>query len=172
MNISDVQLKQGDIFVTRNPMALGRAINFVQKIWSFDNESTYSHAGIIISPYGDTLESLSTIKSQKIAQSYAGKNILIGRHIDMTYKNFLTGFRSVRKLRGSWYPFHRLPLFIIPPLAKYVHTGRFLVCSELVDKFLWNAGVAQAFYKGRNPDHIADMIKRWKGWATVFEGKV
>jgi len=26
------------------------------------------------------------------------------------------------------------------------------------------------FWKGKNPDNVADMIHKWKGWSTVFEG--
>jgi len=60
---------------------------------------------------------------------------------------------------------------LIPGASKYINTGRFLVCSELVDKFLFEAGIEKQ-YRGRNPDNIADMIRDWKKWETVFEGDI
>jgi len=164
-----IELAKGDIFCTRNPMMLGRIINWNQKFWSSDNESTYSHAGIILDPDGTTFESLWTIKKSHLSR-YKGKKILIGRHIKMDEWRFSIGWLNVKRHQGQLYPFHRLFLMIIPPVAKYISTGRFPVCSELTAKFLCETHLLD-FWKGKNPDDIADMIHKWREYEIVFEGK-
>ena len=170
--MTKIKLKPGDIFLTRNPMALGKAINWIQRIKSNDNESIYSHAGIITTESGMTLEALWTIKSQNLFEAYRGAKVMIGRHADMTKDHYLMGIKAVRPFTGRIYPFHRLFFHLIPGASKYINSGRFLVCSELVDKFLFESGVERRWYRGRNPDHIADMVRDWKKWETVFEGDI
>jgi len=166
--MEDIELQKGDIFVTRNPMALGRAINAIQRVWSTDNESTYSHAGIIIDPDGLTFESLWTVKRQNIWKAYHGDKVLIGRSSYMSPQAFEVGFEAIKEHEGDWYPFHRLFLHIIPPLAKYISVGP-MVCSELVGRFLNEAEIPYfESYKGLNPDTIADRIERWKQFTVVF----
>lgn len=167
-------LRSGDIFCTINPMLLGRMICAIQRFNDVDNSARYSHAGIIINPDNpfvgtETFEALWTNHRQDLFKAYAGKQVIIGRHEDMTPKRFLEGFGGVRHLEGRWYAGHRLFLHIIPPLAKYFASGQFAVCSELAAKFLKDAGLID-FWAGVNPDYLADMIRRWVGWTVVYEG--
>lgn len=163
-------LQPGDIFCTRNPMWLGRAINAAQTVWASDNKSEFSHAGIITDPAGTTFEALWTVRSRNIFTDCAVERILIGRHDDMTKTLFTSAFGGVETYRGRWYPFHRLIFHMVPPLAKYISAdNRYLVCSELTAKFLHGAGLVD-FFLGKNPDHIADMIRRWKDWRIVYDG--
>ena len=48
--------------------------------------------------------------------------IIIGRAHFMTRKKFEAGLAEVMPFRGRIYPFHRLILHLIPPLAKYIFT--------------------------------------------------
>jgi len=167
-----MKLKRGDIFCARNPMFLGRAINFVQKIHAKDNQSEYSHSGIIVIG-GDmkeagTFEALWTNKQQEFYKSYKGKKVLIGRHKDMNLKLFNRGWNGIRKHEGKWYAGYRLPLFFIPFLAKYLSLG-LGVCSELTMKFLFKAGLASN-WKGWNPDDVADMIHNYRDYEIIYEG--
>ena len=165
-----MKLNRGDIFCTRNPMMLGKAINFVQKIHSKDNESTYSHSGIIIMG-GDTpisFEALWTNKRQDFLKAYKGKRVLIGRHKNMTLKTFNKGWNGIAKHEGKWYAGYRLPLFFVPFLAKYVNFG-LGVCSELTMKFLFKAGLVSN-WKGWCPDDVADMIHNYRSYEIIFEG--
>jgi hypothetical protein len=166
-DIAPPRLKAGDIFVSQNPMMLGIIINAVQKFWSADNQSEYSHAGIIINPNGETFESLYTIRRSHI-DKYTGKKVMIARHTAMTDQLFTHGFSQIIKHDGQIYPYHRLPLFLVPFLAKYISTGLFPVCSELVCKFLVKCGLREN-WSGVNPDHIADMMKG-RVWMVVFAG--
>ena len=164
------EILPGDIFCTRNPMALGRAINAVQKFWSSDNESFYGHAGIICDQDGVTFESLWTIRYAKL-DAYLGNQVLIGRHVFMTRAKFDMGMRGVSHHEGQIYPAWRLIFHLFPPAAKYISSGAFPVCSELACKFLCKSGLMPASrWKGKNPDHVADMIRKWRTWRVVYEG--
>ena len=77
-------------------MWLGKAINGVQRFWSADNASKYSHAGIIISKRGKTLESLWTVSSQDIYEAYKDNEVLIARHKNMTYDKFIEGYFGIQ----------------------------------------------------------------------------
>jgi len=164
------ELKKGDIFCTRNPMALGRAINFVQKIKSKDNKAEYSHSGIIMHEDGMTFEALWTNKRQNLFTDYQGRKVLIGRHKGMTDAKFQLGWNGIKKHEGKWYAGHRLIFFLIPFAAKYINLG-LGVCSELTMKFLYKAKLADA-WKSWNPDDVADMIKKWKDYEIIYEGKI
>ena len=167
MKIS-IELNQGDIFCTRNPMALGRIINFVQKIKSKDNEAEYSHSGIIMYKDGMTFEALWTNKRQNLFVDYRGKKVLIGRHKEMTPEKFHLGWEGIKKHEGKWYAGHRLILFLIPFTAKYINFG-LGICSELTMKFLYKAKISYA-WRSWNPDDVADMIKNWRDYEVIFEG--
>ena len=167
-----MEIKAGDIFCTRNPMMLGRLINFVQKVQSKDNASEFSHAGTFIKggdiKEAESFEALWTNKRQSFYKAYKGKRVLIGRHKDMTPEKFKKGWGGVKNREGEWYAGHRLLFFFIPVVAKYVCLG-LGVCSELVMKFLCKAGLEKA-WKGWNPDDIADMIHNYKNYEVIFEG--
>lgn len=173
IEFKNIQLQPGDIFLSANPMALGKIINFVQTVWSTDNNSEYSHAGIILTETGRTLEAVWTVRFQQLQTDYKGKKVLIARHEDMGPLQFNNGYEAVEKHIGQIYPFWRLPLMIIPPIGRYVSRGR-LACSELDAKFLISSAVKPELsgYKGINPDNIHDMVKNWRGWSIVYEGVI
>lgn len=176
----DIRLLPGDEFVTKNPMALGVAINIVQKATSVDNESTYTHAGIITEADGTTLESLWTVNSQNIWEAYSGEKVLIARNINMTPAVFAAGFAKIKKHIGQWYPVPRLFLHLLH-IAKWVHWDH-VVCSELVAKFetgcatfLADADKTSGFlhnWYGVNPDDLTDRWRLGRYYDIVFEGIV
>lgn len=182
------ELQPGDIFCTRNPMALGRAICFFEKLRSTDNQAEYSHAGVIIGRPAITFEALWTNRKQNLFKSYAGVKVLIGRHENMTPARAVNGWNGVKKYEGQVYAGWRLVLHALPFCSK-IGTGDFAVCSEIAGKFISKSGVMVAgkppeslmiqefiktgesfYWKGLTPDDIADMINKHKGWSTVFEG--
>ncbi len=180
----DIKLQPGDLFLTRNPQALGRGINAVQTWWSKDGKSTYSHAGIIIDDKGTTFEALWTLKRQNLFDAYAGEKICIARWEYMTEKIAKAALsKLMAQHEGQMYPAWRLFLHIIPPVAKYTSWGgKFAVCSELVAKFLYFAhletGMTDSYgykwprhkhYCGANPDMLSDEVHRWRGYGIVFE---
>ena len=165
-----IELRPGDFFCVENPAFLGRAILLIERFWAKDNEARFSHAGIVIDTAGGTIEALWRIRPGRIDQ-YAGKNIIVGRWKPMTPERFQKGLDSVQDDIGRFYPFWRLPLFLIPGAAKWISIGKFTVCSELVCKFLLGAGFREVGgWKGQEPDDVADMIERWRSVELVFQG--
>jgi len=168
--VGPLALKPGDIFLTENPMALGRAINAVQRFWSKDHHSVYSHAGIIIDEAGSTYESLWRVRSQNLYEAYKGNNILIARHEHMLPGAFNYAFKYIKQDHDrDFYPFYRLTFHLFPPLAKIC--TRSVVCSELVAKFLHYLDMFP-FYNGCTPDDLHDHIVWGKGWKKIYKGQV
>ena len=162
-------LNAGDIFLTANPMWMGRLINWVQTFNSKDNQSKYSHAGIILNNQGRTFEALWTNKQQNLFKVYQGKQILIARNNKMQSDRFTFGWNGIKHHEGKLYAGHRLFFFLVcPPLAKYFCLG-LGVCSELTMKFLYRAGLAKT-WKGWNPDDIDDMVREHREYTIIFEG--
>lgn len=170
-----LDLMPGDEFATRNPMTMGRLINIVQRIKAVDNESRYTHAGIILSKSGGTLEALWTVQSRHIT-AYAGQRMLIVRNVHMSDDVWRAGYAKIRGNIGQWYPAHRLILHLMG-LAKFVHWGR-VVCSELAAKFETgcagylgegNYGFLRNWY-GVNPDNLADRWRDSRHYQVLFEG--
>lgn len=182
------ELHPGDIFCTKNPMMLGRLIRWFEKLRSSDNQAEYSHAGVIIGRPAITFEALWTNHKQNFFKAYAGTKVLIGRNKNMTDAMAVKGCQAIEKYEGKWYAGWRLLLHALPFCSK-IGTGNFAVCSEMVGKFISKSGVqiagkpisdpavqaylktGESFYwQGRTPDDIADMIREFKNWSTVFEG--
>ena len=160
-------------------MALGAAINFFQAARAVDDESEYTHTGILTDPHGATLEALWTIKSQNLWEAYRGEKVLIVRNINMVPEVYGAGFEKIRSHIGQWYPIHRLLLHAIG-LAKWIHWSR-IVCSEFTAKFecgcaecLGNDKASGFFrnYYGVNPDNLVDRWRESRYYTTVFEGIV
>jgi hypothetical protein len=166
-----MKLERGDIFCSRNPMMLGKAINLVQKWISVDGKSKYSHSGLITDPAGITFEALWTNKKQNLYSAYKGQQVLIGRHNHMTGELFWKAWRAIKHHEGKWYAGHRLFFFLLcPPLAKFINLGPG-VCSELTAKHWYRAGLID-FWSGVYPDFLADMIHNWKDIQVIYEGRL
>jgi hypothetical protein len=166
----------GDEFATKNPMALGRIINFAQKARAVDNESEYSHTGIITGADGATIEALWTVKSQNLWEAYAGNKVLIVRNVNMTLPVCVAGIDKIRAHLGQWYPLPRLVLHALG-LAKWIHWYR-VVCSELTAKFETGCAeylgpdLASGFMRnhyGVTPDNLVDRWTISRYYQTVFE---
>ena len=168
--MNSLALRPGDIFLSKNPMALGKAINAVQRFWAKDSHSIYSHAGIIIDEAGTTYESLWRVKSQNLFEAYKDDQVLIARHENMLPGAFHYAFEHIRQEHDNdFYPFYRLTFHLFPPIAKLCTNS--VVCSELVAKFLHYLDMFP-YYNGANPDNLHDHIKWAKGWQIIYEGKV
>lgn len=166
--MNNVILQPGDIFCTRNPMALGRIIRSVQKFWDVDNSATYSHSGIILNELGGTFESLWKIRMNSLKE-YRGENIIIGRINNRSTIQKLDAIQKVRqRYEGKIYPFWRLPMHLFPPIAK-LSLFDIPVCSELVAIYMKELGLID-YWKGVNPDRIADMISYWDDLEIIYEG--
>ncbi len=155
-----IELRNGDVFAVNTD-------NFFQRFWSWDDESKYNHAGVIIGATGETFESLATIGRYDLSR-YAGRPILIARHMEMDERRYSYGWDEVKGLEGAVYPVFRLLLHFLR-LAKYIH-WRYPVCSELVGKFLYGAGLWRKWW-GITPDNLADVWSISKHYEVIYEGK-
>lgn len=160
-------LEPGMAFAVCSDGWLAWAINVCQAAKATDNESTYNHAGLITSQDGTTFEALGRIRYGNLA-GYKGRKIIVVWHKEMTEARFNDGFKAIKTLEGAIYPAPRLALHLIG-LAKFVH-WRYPVCSELVAKFEFDAGLRRNWW-GINPDNLADEWKISRHYDVVFEGE-
>ena len=167
-------LKPGDFFAVEGSGFISWAINFFQRIWSRDNESKYTHVGLILDADGTTMEAIlsGTLDSQNFFDAYKGCEVLIAQYDKLTPEAHEAALEALREeFGGEDYPFYRLLLHILPPLAKIHILGRG-VCSEVVNYYRWKIGSRHRHWAGSNPDTCADEWIRWKDHTVVFEGTV
>jgi len=168
-----IEFQVGDVFATRNPMALGAVIRGIERLWSRDSAANYSHSGIITSVNGDTFEALWTYAEQNIHVNYGDNKVLVARYTGTPRIGKLHPHTAIARLRreykGRMYPFWRLALHMIPPLAKINAFNR-PVCSELVAMYLHMIGARPFPWPSTNPDTLVDEWRMWRDFEIVFEG--
>ena len=76
-----------------------------------------------------------------------------------------------RQHLGRVYPVWRLPLHLVPWVAKYATVGRWLVCSELVAKYLTLIAARYLVFTGIAPDTLADEWSCWRNFEVLLEGE-
>lgn len=162
------RLQPGDLFLSASPGLVSRMINACQRFWSQDNHAQYTHAGIVVSVWGDVFEAAGKGIADGSLYAYAGKPVLIARHEDMDLSLFQYAINKTYKRRGDPYPVHRLFFHIFPPIAKYWGVGM-AVCSELVAEFLYFADIL-GYWMGVNPDELEEIFRHWKGFKIVYDG--
>lgn len=167
----EIDIRQGDMFATRNPMYLGRWINAIQRFWSRDNQSHYSHAGIILDSDGTTFEALWKIQVSDLSR-YRGQKVIIARVNDMDAGKIGSVIKGlIARHAGKRYPLWRLLMHLFPPLAK-ISVFALPVCSELVAKYLYEIGVRHGQWAGTNPDTLSDEWVRWRWFEVLGEGQL
>ena len=165
-------LKPGDIFCTYNPIFFGRCINSIQRFFSYDDNSTYSHSGIILNSDGDTFESKWFTREYNLFDQYEGKEVLITRYTKLNKKKFNNAIEIIKdKYLNQFYPVWRLIFFLIPPTAKYVNFGK-VICSELVAHYLHLIGARHPQYYGTDVDRLSDEFNNWRIYKIVYKGKL
>jgi hypothetical protein len=165
-----VDLRRGDIFFVRTG-GIGRMIRAVTRAWSKDGSARYNHTGSITDILGGTFEARSRIGRYDLSAWY-GRDMLVVRPI-VPYAVSNTALKQVVAMHdGQRYPWWRLPLHLIPWLARRIsYKGRYLVCSELTAKHLYYTGKVDD-YVGVNPDDLADHVTKNPGFHIVYEGRI
>lgn len=159
-------IEPGDIFFTTSPSALSKLINWGQELKSPDRDSPYSHCGVSTGGL-NTYESLTTIRYDNLLK-YVSEPFLIARPKLMDDNRYVKGMCEVSDMNGAIYPFHRL--FLILAGLGRVSVRNWLVCSELVAKFLQGAGLRTDDYCGVTPDELHDEVDHTDAYDIVFEG--
>jgi hypothetical protein len=172
-----IKLKPGDIFCSTTVGAgadwksrmLAAAIRKREEIGSMDGQAFYTHAGIVMHENGRTYEARWTYDFFHMDDYYQGP-VLIGRPRIESQGDLGRGLNAVIKYHGRGYPFWRLAMFLVPGMTK-ISLTKLPVCSELVCMFAIAAGIEEVGqWKGQNPDHVADMIKKWDAFDVIYEG--
>lgn len=175
----DIDLQPGDVFCVRGKGFVAACIRGAEWLISKDGEAIYGHAGIITSEQGDTFEALWTIRADTLNRC-RGQQVIIARPTSSPNSCLPTPISRVAKMlaidavqkqyQGRDYPLWRLPLHLIPWVAKFAATRHWLVCSEVVAFYLSMIAATGSTYTGINPDDLADMFRRWRNFDVIFEG--
>ena len=170
------RLQAGDVFCVTTAGPLSLVIRAIERFWSEDNSAEFGHAGIITGEHGATFEALARVRHASI-ERYKGKHVLIARPMRSTDGAVIMRAGKIKAIKqlaneyeGRWYPFWRIFLNRIPPLAKYSSlSGRFLVCSEILAKYENLIGTRQGTFTGVNPDDLADGWRSDKNYIIVHD---
>ena len=197
--------RPGDVLLTSNPAGIGKLIRFGESIEDCDSSGKYGHVAIIArasedkpeeninTTDGDIYESVMIISKNHI-DKYSSKDILIGRHKQMTPMRYFNGIAEVKDNIGQIYPVHRLIFHGLDMINSWIKRVvfrrknplkfrymRFLpldwpVCSELGAQFFITAGCETGIdkdgWRGVNPDDFYDaIISRVDLWDIIFEGQ-
>lgn len=170
-------VRKGDVFVVARDSALFRMIRRAEIFLSTDGAATYGHAGIITSDSLDTFEQLKTARYGRL-DKYEGMPIFIVRPVHTLEGNLVTAQEKdsaieqvIHNFQGNVYPAWRFFWHFFKPLAKYATTGRHVVCSEMVARYLMYFNAFHGSYKGINPDDLADRFVTDKYYKKIFEGE-
>lgn len=175
------QVQRGDMFLVRSAGIISRMIIAVEWFHSKDSRAHFGHSGIITSEKGDTLEALWTFRAGNLSR-YRGQQMLIVRPIRSLNKGRIEpelvdrALKEMRTSLGRIYPVWRIPLHLVPALAKFASWKRYhLVCSEQVARYEHLIGFRDGPCTGINPDDLED---RWRLLClggvmcqVVFDGK-
>lgn len=170
-----MKLKCGDVFfVHENVTWLQKGINLVQRIhdlWDKDpsEDSETPHTGFVKDEDGLTFESKFKIGTHSM-EDYTGAHLMIYRNVLMTQEKFDKGLRCVSYHEGQIYPVHRLFLHLAPGIARWFAPLPKPVCSELVAKFLYYAGLRRAKWWGTDVDMLLDEIRDDTDWECIWDG--
>jgi len=174
-----VDLKAGDIFVVAPPKGhenfASKLIVSISTLHDVDGRVQASHAGIILDDKGTTFEAIEPrYCQQNIWEAYAGCQILIGRHKDMSPYRAQEGWQAVSYLEGMSYPEWRLPLFRWGSYwARTIHAPMDMqprmVCSEKVMRYLAAGGCRKNenygpidYWFGVDPAYVENAINGWR----------
>lgn len=164
-----LKIQRGDIFCTRNPMALGRIITAIEAFWAHDGHAQYSHAGLFLDEM-HSFEALWTVTSQNFYHAYRGDKVIVIRPKAERVDIFKAMSKVIGDHYGKIYPLWRLPLHIFPPLARKLNFAKHPVCSELVALYLKELGIRNFPAYGTNPDMLVDEFRKWRDYDVLFEG--
>lgn len=165
-----IKLQRGDVFAVNSESLIANAINSVSAFWSTDGESQMNHCGIIVNEQGRTFEAKRRVDEYDLSQ-YIGRRMVIARLLSSETNKKVALMRLYREHQGSTYPFWRIPLHLIPPLARaFSYQGKFLVCSEVVAKYEHMVGNRHKNFAGTRPDTLVDEWRKWRSTEIIFDG--
>jgi hypothetical protein len=167
-----IDLRPGDLFAVRTKSVLACGIRAVQKVWSKDHEAIYNHTGIIQDRQGATFEALWRYAEKNLYAEYAGCRVCVARYTGewrVPVETALADLRRRYRLK-PFYPVWRIPLHMIPPLAK-ISLFDWDVCSEVVGWWENHIGLrTNGVWSGLNPDDLHDAWAIHRHVEIIHEG--
>lgn len=160
--------QRGDIFLTRSPGFLGKAIRFWERIWT-PTQVYFNHAGIMINNKM-TFEALWTYRHENFFNSYVGHEVFLARPKCVSSATINRSLRMLRNLKyGRSYPVHKIIIHAFPPATKLFPKSP--VCSEFAALYGYYME-ALPYYNGMNPDSLHDILCNHYAWEPIFWGTV
>lgn len=163
-----IDAKTGDVFLVYSPGFIAKTINAIQAFWAKDLKSKFSHAGLIWDDFGGTLESSWTVEVSSLWPARANNRILVVRPDAPDYLKEEALLSIYNSHHGDRYPIMRLPIYALG-MARHIH-WKFMVCSELVAKYLFYLNLRDYHWFGTNVDDLEEELRHWRGYSIVFDG--
>lgn len=165
-----VELQPGDLFGVYSDTLLAYGINIVQWLWSTDCDAKYNHTGIIQDATGKTFEALWTIREGNLFKDYEGCQVIIARYTGCDLEKKIEELKNLKGYHlGQWYPWWRIFMHIVPPLAK-INVFKRPVCSEATARYEYFLKARHEHWAGTKPDTLVDEWNRWRDFTIMFEG--
>lgn len=169
--IKEIEILPGDAFAVCSEGLVARGIRFFSKIWSSDNEATYTHCGLMLSEHKVFEAGLFGISTHDL-DKYWGKQLIIVRFDSVSeVKREEVLKQLVAKFAGKKYPVWRLFMHIFGPLSK-VNLVQMPVCSELDAYYEQMLGIRHDQWAGTSPDTLVDEWRKWRDVTVLGEGKL
>ena len=172
--LANLEILPGDVFLTRSPTWLGRAIRAMTR--SKDEPPTrVNHVGMFVSAArlrgATSIEALWHVRIGRFWRYYAGNSskVAIYRHPDLDYDVRLAIADDAMRAAGSRYATWKIAFHAVG-LGGLLRYGGRVICSSLVGgSYARRAGYRFRGKRGQTitPDDIDDDV-RGTGWVRVL----
>jgi hypothetical protein len=165
-------LRQGDIILFAGQSFRARLVNFFQSFFAKSGVSIYNHAALVTSGDGDILHATRwRIKYTSLKRRYRRSQVLVVRWRHLTLERFRLGMAQVGPMLGRPFAFWRQVLHAIR--LGWLFSGEYVVCSELVAKFLSAAGARPGHWAGVNVNDLyEEFMDNPSHYQVVFRGRL
>lgn len=167
---AQARLRPGDIMLFAGRSFRSQIINFFQSLFARDWKSKYNHAALVASEDGDIFHATRwRIKYTSLRHRYRRSRVIIFRWRGMTHKRFRQGFAEIAAMEGRPFAFWRQLLHAVR--LGWLFYGKYMVCSELVARFLQAAGARQDHWAGVNVRDLYDeLVDHPEQYDVIYQG--
>jgi hypothetical protein len=165
-------LRPGDIVLFAGRSFRARLVNFFQSLFAKSGASLYNHAAVVTSGHGAILHATRwRIKYTSLKRCYRRSQVLVVRWRHMTQERFRLGMTQVGPMLGRPFAFWRQVLHALR--LGWLSWGEYVVCSELVAKFLAAVGAWPRHWAGVNVNDLyEEFMENPSQYWVVFRGRL
>lgn len=169
---SQETLRPGDIILFAGRSFRAKLVNFFQSLYAKRGVSSYNHAAVVASGDGDILHATRwRIKHTSLKRRYRNSQVMVVRWRGMTPERFHSGLTEVKAMLGRPFAFWRQLLHAIRLGGLFY--SKYVVCSELVAKFLIAAGAWPRHWAGVNVNDLyEEFMENSTQYQVVFQGRL